>query len=257
MEGASFRTDVPANAPSHAELVEGGTHKTATSTALETAAGLLQSFAPLQQIHEYLCAFHFYSHDMTRQVEAHHYCAHVNEDVRQCLIYDSGEASARLIGVEYVISARLFDGLPEEEKKYWHSHNYEVKSGELVMPMSSLTPAPVVRSAERIVMEKLVSTYGKTWHLWQVDKGDTLPMGPAQLMMSFTADHQVKPSLLRNRDQRLGIDTEKKRAERKDIPSHHPHPGADHWQKGANGNEGTAWQVKMEPTKFKRANSTL
>ncbi|RUP06170.1 DUF1264-domain-containing protein [Jimgerdemannia flammicorona] len=197
------------------------------------------------------------SNDMTRQVEAHHYCAHVNEDVRQCLIYDSGEASARLIGVEYVISERLFDGLPEEEKKYWHSHNYEVKSGQLVMPMPSLTPSSVVKSAEKLALEKLVPTYGKTWHLWQVDKGDTLPMGPAQLMMSFTGDHQVKSSLLLNRDQRLGVDTEKKRIERQDIPSHQPHPGADHWQEGADGKEGTAWQVKMEPTKFKRANPTL
>lgn len=32
------------------------------------------------------------------QVRAHHFCSHVNEEMRQCLIYDSGEANARLIG---------------------------------------------------------------------------------------------------------------------------------------------------------------
>lgn len=32
------------------------------------------------------------------QVRAHHYCSHVNEEMRQCLIYDSGERNARLIG---------------------------------------------------------------------------------------------------------------------------------------------------------------
>ncbi|KAJ0455395.1 putative RNA helicase [Helianthus annuus] len=32
--------------------------------------------------------FHFYTDDMIRQVEAHHYCGHLNEDMRQCLIYD-------------------------------------------------------------------------------------------------------------------------------------------------------------------------
>lgn len=59
------------------------------------------------------------------QVEAHHYCGHLNEEVRQCVIYDSGEDKARLIGIEYIISRRLFESLPEEEKKMWHSHQYE------------------------------------------------------------------------------------------------------------------------------------
>lgn len=31
-------------------------------------------------------------------------------------------AGARLIGLEYIISERLFRELPEQEKKYWHSH---------------------------------------------------------------------------------------------------------------------------------------
>jgi hypothetical protein len=60
------------------------------------------------------------------QVEAHHYCSHLNEEVRQCILYDSDSPNARLIGVEYIISRRLFEALPEEEKKYWHSHVYEV-----------------------------------------------------------------------------------------------------------------------------------
>jgi hypothetical protein len=29
-------------------------------------------------------------------------------------------------GVEYISSRRLYEGLPEEEKKFWHSHVYEV-----------------------------------------------------------------------------------------------------------------------------------
>ena len=65
------------------------------------------------------------------QVEAHHFCACPNEDVRQCVIYDSDKPNARLIGLEYIISSKLFEGLPEEEKIYWHSHKYEVQSGTL------------------------------------------------------------------------------------------------------------------------------
>lgn len=31
--------------------------------------------------------------------------------------------------------------------------------------------------AETIEMQKLVNTYGKTFHTWQVDRGDPLPYG--------------------------------------------------------------------------------
>ncbi|KAL9384820.1 hypothetical protein Peur_021830 [Populus x canadensis] len=45
-----------------------------TGTALlETATAAVQSFGPAKKIHQHLCAFHFYSHDMTRQVEEHHF----------------------------------------------------------------------------------------------------------------------------------------------------------------------------------------
>ena len=30
-------------------------------------------------------------------------------------------------------------------------------------------------------MEMLLNTYGKTWHTWQVDRGDKLPLGTALL----------------------------------------------------------------------------
>lgn len=46
--------------------------------------------------------------------------------MRQCIIYDSNKADAKLIGIEYIISRKLFDTLPPEERKYWHSHEFEV-----------------------------------------------------------------------------------------------------------------------------------
>ena len=42
--------------------------------ALDVGRDLLQSFAPLKGVHEHVCGFHYYAHDVTRQVEAHHYC---------------------------------------------------------------------------------------------------------------------------------------------------------------------------------------
>lgn len=121
---------------------------------------------------------------MTRQVEAHHYCAHQNEEMRQCLIYDGPDAEARLIGLEYMISENLFLTLPDDEKPLWHSHEYEVKSGVLFMP-------GVLGSIERQKLEQVCRTYGKTIHFWQIDRGDTLPLGIPQLMFALTRDGQL------------------------------------------------------------------
>ena len=63
--------------------------------------------------------FHLYAYDMTRQVEAHHYYTHYNEDMRKCLIYDTPENDSRLIGIEYIVTEKLFMQLPDEEK---HNH---------------------------------------------------------------------------------------------------------------------------------------
>lgn len=127
---------------------------------------------------------------MTRQIEAHHHCSHQNEEMRQCLIYDSPDADARLIGLEYVISETMFLTLPDDEKRLWHSHEYEVKSGLLFMPG---VPGPI----ERQDMEKLAKTYGKVFHFWQVDRKDNLPLGIPQLMMAFTREGQIYDDLVK------------------------------------------------------------
>lgn len=119
---------------------------------------MIQSFRPLSKVCQHVCGLHYYDGDTNRQLIAHHYCSHLNEDVRQCVIYDSPDANARLIGIEYIISAKLFEQLPPEEKQYWHSHVYEVKSGMLVAPS-------VPEIAEHMEMEKLINTYGKTWQV--------------------------------------------------------------------------------------------
>ncbi|CAI5976028.1 unnamed protein product [Closterium sp. NIES-65] len=175
-EAASEFSDVPGGA------------KSVTTRVMETGASAVQQFGPIRQIGQHLCAFHYYANDMSRQVEAHHYCSHVSEDVHQCLVYDSDQPSARLIGVEFIVSEKIFLSLPEDEQRMWHSHEYEVKSGLLIMP-----GMPAV--AELPVMSKLVKTFGKTWHFWQFDRGDTLPLGVPQLMGAFFADGQLKPEL--------------------------------------------------------------
>ena len=175
------------------------------------AAAARQSLAgPLQSIHAHVCGFHFYSGDRSRALRVEHYCSHRTADVFQCIIYDSDRADARLIGIEYIISEALFIGLPAEEKKLWHSHRYEVTSGLLTAPGATA-------AAERALMQELVNTYGKTWHLWQVDRGDALPLGLPQLMMGFTADGQADPLLVAARDREQRIDSAKVKAGRLDL----------------------------------------
>jgi hypothetical protein len=54
------------------------------------------------------------------------------------LIYDAPTNPARLIGVEYMITPRLYETLDEEEKKLWHSHDFEVST------LASLRPFDII-----------------------------------------------------------------------------------------------------------------
>ncbi|WP_053157525.1 OBAP family protein [Pseudomonas sp. Pf153] len=211
-----------------------GAVKTPSTVTLEAGAGVLQDKPPLQALNTYLDGFHFYNGRMSGQMEAHHYCTALNEEVFQCAIFDGNTSRAKLMGVEYIISKRLFEGLPASEKQLWHSHVHEVKSGQLIAP-------GIPEVAETRLMEKLVGTYGKTWHTWHPEQGNPLPYGVPQLMMGFTADGQIDPQRVRERDSRMGVDSEAKKRARSGIETPAVDPDADAWQKGR------VWQIK-DPT---------
>jgi len=204
------------------------------SRVLETGASLLQEFQPVKQICAHLNAFHLYANDPSRCVEANHYCSHITEDIRQCLIYDSVKPNARLIGVEYMVTPRIYDTLPQEERRLWHTHEFEVKSGMLVMPVPAGVPDTVWNAAETSEMEQVIPLYGKTFHFWQVDRGDTVPLGMPQLMGSFTNEDMVREifpgsleAMLEDRDKRFGVNHKEKANIRKDIELPKLHPDAD------------------------------
>src|ERR1700736_4365897 len=171
---------------------------------------LVQGKRPIDQIDAYVCGLHFYNGEMGRQVIAHHFCSHRSEEFLQCVIYDTDKSDARLIGIEYIISARLFAGLPDEEKRYWHSHQFEVKSGQLTAPG---IPEPV----EHQMMKTLVNTYGKTWHTWQYDRHRDLPLRVPQLMMGFTQPGQAQESLVKKVEKEINYSVEERMKDRQDI----------------------------------------
>jgi hypothetical protein len=211
------KTDSPVTPPGQAESV-----KTKT---LEAGAAMLQNKPPIEAINAYLDGFHFYSGRMNVQMEAHHYCSILNDEVIQCVIYDGTVKDARIMGVEYIVSARLFATLPDAEKALWHSHVHEVKSGQLIAP-------GIPQVAEHELMEKLVHTYGKTWHTWHTDQQANLPLGSPSLMMGFTRDGQADEAMIAARDERFGVSSAQNRHNRADIEYPAIDLDADAWQKG-------------------------
>jgi hypothetical protein len=111
---------------------------------------------------------------------AYHYCKPMGDDlVAQCLLYDGTGPNARLIGVEYLVSAEVFNKMPPEEKTYWHDHKYEVDAGLL----KSLTQTG---DEEKATLAKVRTLYGKVFHTWS--SGKSYPQGPARLFWAVTGE---------------------------------------------------------------------
>jgi hypothetical protein len=202
-----------------------GSPTTAKTDVLQAGAALLQDKAPLEALDAYMNGFHFYNGDMAGQMEAHHYCALLNEDVTQCIIFDGNDGDAKLMGVEYIVSGAQFARLPAEEKRLWHSHAYEVRSGQLIAP-------GIPEVAEKEFMRKIAGTYGKTWHTWHTDRRNELPVGSPMLMMGFTRDGQADEGMVAARDRRFDVSSAENRRNRADIEYAPIDPEADAWQKG-------------------------
>jgi hypothetical protein len=202
-----------------------GADTTAKTDVLEAGAAILQNKEPLEALNAYMNGFHFYNGNMKGQMEAHHYCALLNEDVTQCVIFDGNTKDSKIMGVEYIVSGKVFAGLPAEEKHMWHSHVHEVRSGQLIAPS-------IPEVAEKQFMEKIAGTYGKTWHTWHTDQERELPVGSPMLMMGFTQDGQADAAMVAARDERFGVSSTKNRENRAEIEYPAIDPDADAWQKG-------------------------
>jgi hypothetical protein len=191
-----------------------GAAKTSSTAILEAGAKVLQSSGPVAGFDIYLVGFHPMKDHPEQQIEAHHYCHQLNEDFAQCVLFDGNTRKANMHGIEYIISEKLFDTLPQNEKKYWHPHNGEILSGQLVAP-------GLPKLAENALMRTKMNSYGKTWHVWNTGHrglpNDQLPLGEPMLAWSFNRDGEAMPGLVEERDKTMGLDSGKKRAERSDL----------------------------------------
>jgi hypothetical protein len=203
-----------------------GSGRSGWRAVLEAGASILQDTAPLADFDIYVVGLHCARDDPAMQMEAHHYCRQVNQDLLQCVLFDGNTREANLIGIEYIVSERLFAGLPDEEKPSWHPHNYEILSGQLAAP-------GLPERAERAFLKELMNSYGKTWHTWHTGRhdgepGDRLPLGPPMLMWSFNRDGESDEALKQDLQTHMHIDEAGNRARRRGLTDlAHPQHGVD------------------------------
>jgi hypothetical protein len=210
----------------HSPVRPAGEGRSLWRGALEAGAALMQDMTPLKDFDVYVVGLHCAKHEPEMQMEAHHYCRQVNQDLLQCVLFDGNTKDANLIGIEYIISERLFATLPVDERAYWHPHNYEILSGQLTAP-------GLPEIAERAFLEQLMNSYGKTWHTWHTGRhdgepGDSLPLGDPKLMWSFNRDGEADERLKLDLQEHMGFDEAGKRAKRRGLTERaHPQHGVD------------------------------
>lgn len=173
--------------------------KSAETKTLETGARVLQDTTPVKQLEMYLDGYHNYKKqaglpgEQQHQMRVAHYCQQVSEDFVQCAVYDGNTKGAHLIGIEHIVSDKVYQSLPAKEKAYWHPHDGEVDSGMLLAPG---IPGP----AHQSLMKKVRTTHGKTWHVWDTH-ADKLPFGEPQLMWAI-APKQINAETKRSMAER-------------------------------------------------------
>ncbi|MBS1990513.1 MAG: DUF1264 domain-containing protein [Cyanobacteria bacterium SZAS LIN-3] len=156
------------------------------------------SKVPPRTVEMYLDGFHNYKSDLKLpankqlQLRVGHFCVHNSPTLIQCMLFDTNGSvegkHPRLVGVEYVITNEVYQGLSKAEKAYWHPHDGEVSSGMLILP-------GMPKEDQEKTLKFVSTTWGKTWHSWNPERklekdGSSkvvwpeLPSGPAQLMWS-------------------------------------------------------------------------
>jgi hypothetical protein len=121
---AACQGSTPAAVFSHGEF----------SLAAEAVDSLRPVRPRLDALDAHLNGFHSYRSEIRSQIQAHHYCAPLNGDVIQCVIFDAAGDGAKIMGVEYIVSEPIYRALPADEKRMRHKHGQELLSGDFIAP---------------------------------------------------------------------------------------------------------------------------
>jgi hypothetical protein len=172
------------------------------------------SLWPTDSLILHMAGVHPMKSNPSHQVKAHHYCNEVNDDLTQCVIYDSHSPQARMTGIQYIISNRLYAQLPLAERQYWAPKNYEILSGQLTAP-------GMTTQKEHDLMRSKLNSYSKTYQFNFATSSDTgmvsVPMGQPMLAWTFNRDGEVKADLQMDLETEFNYSSSDKRAERQDL----------------------------------------
>ena len=62
----------------------------------------------------------------------HHYCKGISDKILQCLLFESTDPKAALVGIEYFVAKDLSRKLsPIQWHRYFHDHKVEIETGRV------------------------------------------------------------------------------------------------------------------------------
>ena len=95
----------------------------------------------------------------------HHYCKGISDKILQCLLFESTDPKAPLVGVEYFVAKDLTRKLPAIQwHRHFHDHKVEIATGRV-----QILDMPADQAAK--VAEVAAGTDGVIYHLWQHGQG--------------------------------------------------------------------------------------
>lgn len=107
----------------------------------------------------------------------HHYCKGISDKILQCLLFESTDAKAPLVAIEYFIAKDLTRKLPAIQwHRHFHDHKAEIATGRVqILDMPSEQAAKVAEIA--------AGTDGVIYQLWQ--HGQEFPDGTVSFPTSL------------------------------------------------------------------------
>jgi hypothetical protein len=107
----------------------------------------------------------------------HHYCKGVSDKILQCLLFESTDPKAKLVGIEYFVAKDLSRKLPAIQwHRHFHDHKVEIATGRV-----QVLDMPPDQAAK--VAEAAAGTDGVIYHLWQ--HGQEFPDGTVTFPQSL------------------------------------------------------------------------
>lgn len=121
----------------------------------------------------------------------HHYCKVISpEPVIACLIYDSTDANAQLIQVEYIIAKKLTrSGVSLADwNRYWHDHAQEIATGRVQVhdlpPEKAKEVADLVATTDGIIFSIDFNGQLPTGHVTHAQSVGHKPLSAAEYAKS-------------------------------------------------------------------------